>query len=109
MDATDLAIFEVVARTGGITRAAQELDMVQSNVTRRVRLLERDLGVPLFYRRSRGVALTAAGQTLFPYAPKIGLLLAEARHAVQDGSDPSGSLVIGSLETTAAVRLPPIL
>jgi DNA-binding transcriptional LysR family regulator len=109
MDATDLAIFEAVARTGGITRAAQELDMVQSNVTRRVRLLERDLGVPLFYRRSRGVAMTAAGQTLFPYAAKISLLLAEARHAVQDGSDPSGSLVIGSLETTAAVRLPPIL
>lgn len=109
MDATDLAIFEVVARAGGITRAAQALDMVQSNVTRRVRLLERDLGVPLFYRRSRGVALTAAGQTLLPYAAKISLLLAEARHAVQDGSDPSGSLVIGSLETTAAVRLPPIL
>ena len=109
MDATDLAIFEVVARTGGITRAAQELNMVQSNVTRRVRLLERDLGVPLLHRRSRGVALTAAGQTLLPYATRVSLLLAEARHAVQDGSDPSGSLVIGSLETTAAVRLPPIL
>lgn len=109
MDASDLAIFEAVARTGGITRAAQELAMVQSNVTRRVRDLERDLGVPLFYRRSRGVALTAAGQTLLPYATKINRLLIEARHAVQDGSDPSGSLVIGSLETTAAVRLPPML
>ena len=109
MDASDLAIFEVVARTGGITRAAQELNMVQSNVTRRVRVLEQDLGVPLFYRRSRGVALTAAGQMLLPYAAKMNLLLAEARHAVHDGSDPCGSLVIGSLETTAAVRLPPIL
>src|SRR4051812_46355804 len=101
MDATDLAIFGVVARTGGITRAAQELHMVQSNVTRRVRLLERDLGVPLLHRRSRGVALTAAGQALFPYAARISLLLAEARHAVQDGSDPSGNLIVGSLETTA--------
>ena len=53
--------------------------------------------------------MTAAGQTLLPYATRVSLLLAEARHAVQDGSDPSGSLAIGSLETTAAVRLPPIL
>jgi DNA-binding transcriptional LysR family regulator len=109
MDANDLAIFEVVARTGGITRAAQELAMVQSNVTRRVRNLERDLGVPLFHRRSRGVALTAAGRTLLPYAGGVSRLLTEARRAVQEGADPSGSLTIGSLETTAAVRLPPML
>jgi DNA-binding transcriptional LysR family regulator len=109
MDASELAIFEAVARSGSITRAAQELAMVQSNVTRRVRVLERDLGIALFLLRSRGVALTTAGQTLLPYAAKIGRLLTEARHAVQDGTGPGGSLVIGSLETTAAVRLPPIL
>jgi LysR family transcriptional regulator, cell division regulator len=109
MDAADLAIFEAVARSGAITRAAEQLHMVQSNVTRRMRLLEQELRVTLFYRRSRGVTLTGAGQTLLPYATKIGLLLTEARLAVQDGAEPSGRLVIGSLETTAAVRLPPIL
>ena len=109
MDAADLQVFEAVARTGGITRAAQDLHMVQSNVTRRVRLLERELGVPLFYRHSRGVTLTGAGQTLLPYATRVARLLDEARRAVQDGAVPGGRLAIGSLETTAAVRLPPIL
>lgn len=109
MDAAALAVFEAVARTGGITRAAEQLHMVQSNVTTRVRLLEHELGVTLFHRHSRGVALTSAGQTLLPYATKIGRLLGEARRAVQDGARPVGPLVVGSLETTAALRLPPIL
>jgi DNA-binding transcriptional LysR family regulator len=109
VDAVDLHVFEAVARAGGITRAAEQLNMVQSNVTRRIRLLEQELGVPLFYRHSRGVALTGAGSNLLPYATRIGLLFSEARQAVQDGAVPRGRLAIGSLETTAAVRLPPIL
>jgi DNA-binding transcriptional LysR family regulator len=55
------------------------------------------------------VALTGAGSSLLPYATKIGLLFGEAKLAVQDGAVPRGRLVIGTLETTAAVRLPPIL
>ena len=57
MDAGDLAVFAAVARAGGITKAARTLRTVQSNVTQRVRLLEAELGVPLFHRHSRGVTL----------------------------------------------------
>ncbi len=109
MDAGDLAVFAAVARAGGINRAAQALNTVQSNVTQRVRLLERELGVPLFHRHSRGVTLTSAGTQLLPYAQRIGQLLAEARRAATNGAEPSGRLAIGSLETTAARRLPPLL
>jgi DNA-binding transcriptional LysR family regulator len=109
MDSGDLSVFAAVARAGGIGRAAARLNTVQSNVTQRVRLLERELGVPLFHRHSRGVTLTPAGAQLLPYAERIGHLLAEARRAVTDGPEPHGRLMIGSLETTAARRLPPVL
>jgi DNA-binding transcriptional LysR family regulator len=109
MDAADLAVFAAVARLGGINRAADELHTVQSNVTRRIRQLEAELGVPLFHRHSRGVTLTAAGAQLLPYATRIGHLMAEARRAAADGPVPSGRLCIGSLETTTARRLPPVL
>jgi LysR family transcriptional regulator, cell division regulator len=109
MDAGDLAVFAAVARTGGITKAAQSLNTVQSNVTQRVRLLEAELGVPLFHRHSRGVSLTSAGAQLLPYAERIGRLLGEAKQAASDGPVPHGRIVIGALETATALRLPPIL
>jgi DNA-binding transcriptional LysR family regulator len=109
MDAADLRVFEAVARLGGMSRAAAELNTVQSNVTARVRLLEEELGTPLFHRHSRGVALTAAGQRLLPYAVRIRQLLGEAGRAARDDGTPKGRLTVGSLETTAALRLSPVL
>ncbi len=109
MDAADLRIFETVARLGGMTRAAAELHTVQSNVTARIRALEDELGTPLFERSSRGVALTAAGRRLLPYAVRVRHLLEDARQAVEDEGTPAGPLTLGSLETTAALRLSPLL
>ncbi|MBX3498176.1 MAG: LysR family transcriptional regulator [Alphaproteobacteria bacterium] len=105
MDASDLRVFEAVARLGGMNRAAQALNTVQSNVTARVRALEAELGAPLFDRHSRGVALTAAGQRLLPYATKVQHLLDDAARAARDDGSPSGRLTVGTLETTAALRL----
>src|SRR3954447_8622674 len=109
MDAGDLRVFEAVARLGGMNRAARELNTVQSNVTARIRLLEKEVGAPLFKRHSRGVALTNAGERLLPYAMKVAGLLADAKRAVKDDGRPKGPLRIGSLETTAAYRLPPLI
>jgi DNA-binding transcriptional LysR family regulator len=53
--------------------------------------------------------LTAAGQRLLPYADRIGRLLEDAKRAVRDDGVPVGPLAIGSLETTAALRLSPFL
>ena len=109
MDSSDLKVFATIARLGGINRAASELNTVQSNVTVRIRQLEEDLGTRLFDRSSHGVVLTAAGRKLLPYAQKVAVTLAEAGRALRDDGRPNGSLVIGSLETTAALRLSPAL
>lgn len=109
MDAADLRVFEAVARLGGMNRAASELNTVQSNVTARIQQLEDELGATLFERHSRGVALTAAGRRLLPYAAQVRNLLSEARRAVADDGEPKGPLTIGTLETTAGLRLPPLL
>jgi len=109
MDTSDLKIFATVARCQGMNRAAEALNTVQSNVTARVRALERRLGRPLFERHSRGVALTAAGRRLLPYADNILRLLEEAQRAARDDGEPAGTLTLGALETTAALRLAPSL
>ncbi len=109
MDAADLRVFEAVARLGGMNRAAAELNTVQSNVTARIRVLEDELKTPLFARSSRGVVLTDAGRRLLPYAVRVRHVLEDARRAVADDGTPAGPLTIGSLETTAALRLVPLL
>jgi len=109
MDSTALATFLAVARQGSVTGAALELHTVQSNVTVRMKQLEGDFGVALFVRHSRGVTLTPAGTRLLVYAERLQALAAEARAAVCDAGVVRGSLRVGSMETTAAVRLPKLL
>ena len=62
--ANSLVTFEAAARHLNFTRAAAELTVTQAAVSRLVQLLEDNVGVPLFERRPRGLALTAAGQRL---------------------------------------------
>jgi len=109
MELTDLMTFSAVARTGGITRAAEELNTVQSNVTQRVKALEAEIGATLFERHSCGMTLTGAGRRLLPYAQRMVALSREAVLAARDDGEPKGPLAIGSMETTAAMRLPLML
>jgi DNA-binding transcriptional LysR family regulator len=109
MDTRDLATFAAVARLGGMGRAARALNTVQSNVTQRVRHLEESLGVALFERSRSGARLTAAGERLMPYAGRVDALLEEARRAARDDGAPRGTLAVGALETTAALRLSSLL
>jgi DNA-binding transcriptional LysR family regulator len=109
MDAGDLKVFEAVARLGSMNRAAAELNTVQSNVTSRIRTLELELGTTLFERHARGVSPTAAAQRLLPYALGVRQMLIDARKATRDEGVPAGPLVVGSLESTAGLRLAPLL
>jgi DNA-binding transcriptional LysR family regulator len=109
MDSKDLRIFHIVAKEQSITRAAEILGYVQSNVTARIRQLEKELDTSLFYRSKKGMVLTQAGQNLLEYSGKIIRLLDEALKSVQYKKTPSGPLTIGSLETTAAVHMPKLL
>nr|WP_298686639.1 LysR family transcriptional regulator [uncultured Dongia sp.] len=105
MDLTDLAIFRTVVEAGGITRAAEKLHRVQSNITTRIRLLEEDLGTQLFLRQGKKLHVSPAGRILLDYANRLLALAEETRDAVQDHV-PRGLLRLGAMESTAAVRLP---
>lgn len=108
MESSELRIFRAVAQAGSITKAAQALGYVQSNVTARIQQLESDLNTQLFYRQ-RGMILTPTGEKLLAYAEKIIYLLDEADKALNDCCNPSGSLSIGAVHTVSAIRLPEIL
>lgn len=73
----DLYICLRVVREGGVVRATRPLGRVPSSVTTRIKQRETRLGVFLFHRKGRGLALTDAGKTLLPYAERL-LQLADA-------------------------------
>jgi len=108
LDLEALHIFRTVAEQGGITRAAAKLNRVQSNVTTRVKQLEERLGTALFTRQGRKLALSAEGRLLLAYADALLRLSAEAQAAVASRR-PQGVFKLGTLESTAAARLPPVL
>ena len=108
IDLDSLEIFRAVAQEGGVIRAAQKLNRVQSNVTTRVKQLEQRLGCPLFRRQGRGLVLSPEGERLLVYAQRLFRLADEAESELRSGK-PAGVLRIGSLESTAGSRLAPIL
>lgn len=109
MDNAALRLFRAVARTGSVGAAAEQVHSVPSNVSARVRKLEDELGAQLFLREPRGMRLTPAGTVLLDYAERILALTEQARDAVREVVGEGGELRLGSMETTAAVRLPPLL
>jgi DNA-binding transcriptional LysR family regulator len=106
MDLHTLKIFQTVAKLGSISQAARELQYAQSNITMKIQQLETELQTTLFYRHNRGTALTAKGSMLLTYTEKIFDLIEETKNVMTDDQTPRGPLIIGSMETTAAVRLP---
>ena len=108
MDLVELKIFKTVAEQGGITKAAAALNRVQSNVTTRVKQLEERLGAKLFHRHGRRLVLSSEGKVLLAYADRLLSLSSEAQAAIK-GHAPHGVFRLGSLESTAATRLPPVL
>lgn len=108
MDLTQLEMFNAVAQTGSITQAAQKVHRVPSNLTTRIRQLEADLGVELFIRENQRLRLSPAGHSFLRYSQQVLALVDEARMVVA-GDEPQGLFSLGSLESTAAVRIPPTL
>src|SRR5690554_5623777 len=107
MEFKDLEIFQIVAEKGTVTEAAKELNYVQSNITSRIKKLEKELNTPLFNRTNRGMTLTPEGKKLLAYSQKILLLTDEMKKVVSAGDEPAGKLEIGTVETV--IKLPIIL
>src|SRR5438874_2591910 len=100
-------IFLAVARARNFTRAAETLHVSQSTLSQHVLELERELGVRLFDRLGRAVALTEAGRLLEDHAARITTTVASARRALDElkGLE-RGSLVIGASTTPGIYVLP---
>lgn len=108
IDLESLRIFRTVVDEGGVIRAANKLNRVQSNVTTRIRQLEEHVGARLFRRQGRSIRLSAEGHTLLAYADRLLRLADEAVSEMRTGK-PKGVFRLGSLESTAGSRLAPIL
>ncbi|KAA1183105.1 LysR family transcriptional regulator [Rhizobium tropici] len=105
MDLASLAIFREVARERSVTRAAELLGRVPSNVSTRIQQIEAEIGVPLFQRDKRPMELTKEGEIYLDYVDRILNLADEAQQTVNPAT-PAGVLRVGSMESTAAARLP---
>ncbi len=108
MDLTQLRMFCSVAETGSVARAAELLHRVPSNLTTRLRQLEQELGVDLFIREKQRLRLSPMGHNFLCYAQRILALSEEALSMTRTG-EPAGNFTLGSMESTAATRLPVLL
>jgi DNA-binding transcriptional LysR family regulator len=108
MNFSDLEIFKAVVDEGGIIKASRRLHRVPSSVTSRIQQLESSMGVSLFHRDRQRLHLSPTGELLRGYADRLIQLSEEARSVVS-GAKPQGVLKLGTLESTAASRLPALL
>ncbi|MCP8708485.1 LysR family transcriptional regulator [Streptomyces thermocarboxydus] len=102
MDVKQLRALVTVAEVGSVTRAAELLHLVQPAVTRQIRTLEEELGVPLFQRTRQGMRPTDAGQIMVDRARRALSELERARAEVQPRSGQvTGIVTVGLLESTS--------
>jgi LysR family transcriptional regulator, nitrogen assimilation regulatory protein len=110
MDVKQLKALVTVVETGSVTRAAELLHLVQPAVTRQVRALEHELGVPLFERTRHGMRPTAAGLSL---ADRARRALTELDRARAEIAPPpgivTGLVAVGLLESTAELLADPLI
>ncbi len=102
--------FLVTAEEGSLSAAARALEMTQPTLGRQVAALEEELGVPLFERGGRGMALTPNGLDLLDHVRAMG----EAANRLSlsaSGQSTSleGNVCITATEITAAYLLPPVV
>lgn len=109
MDLQVLRLFRAVADAGSLSKAAIDLHYAQSNLSTKMMQLEKELHTKLFYRTSHGVTLTPKAKILYGYARDLLTLADEATQAMRDDGNDTGSIHIGSMESTAAAFLPGFL
>jgi DNA-binding transcriptional LysR family regulator len=105
VDVEALRTFIAIHRAGGVTRAAAELFRSQPTVSRRLALLEKELGAPLFERVPGGAVLSEAGRALLPFAETALAAMQDAESAVRavrsNGSGPVAIALVGTLASTS--------
>ncbi|KWV49858.1 LysR family transcriptional regulator [Bradyrhizobium macuxiense] len=96
MDIELARTFIEIVSTGSFVKAADRLHVAQTTVSARIRLLEQQLGRPLFVRNKTGANLTPAGQQFLRFAPNFVQLWQQAKQQVAVPEGHSAVLTIGS-------------
>lgn len=110
MDLRDFQYFIAIAETGSFSKAAMAHNIAQSALSRRIRELELELGVALFYRNGRGAIVTEVGETFLTRARQILADVAQIR--VDIGATHSimqGAVTLGVPPSVGLVLLSPLL
>ncbi|RIX98713.1 LysR family transcriptional regulator [Aureimonas flava] len=95
LDPNDLVIFACVVEEGSFKRAAERLRVPNSTVSRRIMVLEEQLGEKLLHRTTRSFALTDLGSSVLPHARQVAAEIDAAAQLVRSGSsEPTGHLRI---------------
>ena len=107
MDLKQMQYFLCLAQEGNVTRAARQLNLVQPALSMQIAKLEKSLGKQLFYRASRGMSLTPAGEAL---AQRIAPIMSDIERVrgeiAQFGGKVSGRVSIGMITSAAQSTLP---
>lgn len=106
MELSEIEAFVTISRSGGFTRAAGMLHLSQPAISRRIELLERELGAPLFERIPSGIRLTDAGQAFLPYAQQVLATIQDgtaAVHALEE--EEKGTITLALVGTLASTQL----
>ena len=107
MDFHQLRVFQAAVKSGGFTRAGEELHLSQSTVSQHIKLMEEELGGPLFLRVGKRVLVTEAGSVLLQYTEQILRDLRNAEMAIREvNSLRRGTVRLGVGPTTLIYRLP---
>src|SRR5204863_108003 len=110
MELHQLRYFVAVAEERHFTKAARGLRVAQPSVSRAIRVLEEELGTPLFHRMTGNVALTPAGETLLPWARRVLADIDGATGEVRELADlRRGRLAVGATPSLTITLLPPAL
>ena len=110
IDTPTLSAFMGVAETGSFSAAAERLYITQPAISKRIALLEQQLGARLFDRVGRQIQLTEAGRSLLPRARQVLMDVEDMARAIHDLSGSvTGKLRIGTSHHIGLHRLPPVL
>jgi len=104
MDSNLLKVFVAVANNKSVSLGAKELGFAQSNVTSRIKQLEKSLGFSLFHRVPKGVILNQEGEKLYKHAVEIVKKVSDAIEDMQNIHHHK-KLIVGSTDCNAAVRI----
>ncbi|HXR64628.1 MAG TPA: LysR family transcriptional regulator [Ktedonobacteraceae bacterium] len=106
MELSEIETFVTISQSGSFTRAAGLLHLSQPAISRRIELLERELGAPLFERLPGGIRLTEAGQAFLPYAQQVLATLQDGAAAVHAlAEEDTGTITLALVGTLASTRL----